>query len=113
MKTTVPTLQEHTTTLAPAEVIDLAKKFFARHIGIYAAFLEREGPGYASFRGQGGEELIIGTAAVPNGTRVTGSTYLFDAQVARFFTILPMVEGVDAPPRTGASAGTGAEARPA
>ena len=104
MKTTVPTLQEQTTTLAPAEVIDRAKKFFARHIGIYAAFLEREGPGYASFRGQGGEELIIGTSPAPNGTLVTGSTYLFDAQVARFFTTLPMAESVAVAERTGASA---------
>lgn len=104
MKTTVPTLQEQLTTLAPAEVLSQAKAFFARHIGIYAAFLEREGPNHATFRGQGGEELIIGTAAAPNGTRVTGSTYLFDAQVARFFSTLPTVEGVDAPPRTGASA---------
>lgn len=104
MKTTVPTLQEQVTTLAPAEVLSQAKAFFSRHIGIYAAFLEREGPNHATFRGQGGEELIIGTAAAPNGTRVTGSTYLFDAQVARFFATLPMVEGVEAPPRTGASA---------
>lgn len=95
MKTTVPTLQEHTTTLQPAEVIDQAKKFFARHIGIYAAFLEREGPGFASFRGQGGEELIIGTSPAPNGTLVTGSTYLFDAQVARFFTTLPPAASAD------------------
>ena len=104
MTTTVPTLQEIVTTLSPADVLDRAKTFFARHIGIYAAFLEREGPSHATFRGQGGEELIIGTVAAPNGTRVTGSTYLFDAQVARFFSTLPTVAGVDAPPRTGASA---------
>ena len=104
MKTTVPTLQEQLTTLSPAEVLGQAKTFFARHIGIYAAFLEREGPSHATFRGQGGEELIIATAAAPNGTRVTGSTYLFDAQVARFFATLPTVEGAAAAPRTGASA---------
>ena len=103
MKTTAQTLQEHTTTLGPAEVISRAKGFFARHIGIYAAFLEREGAGYATFRGQGGEELIIGTAVVPNGTRVTGSTYLFDGQIARFFSTLPMAEAIDAP-GAGASA---------
>lgn len=104
MKTTVPTLQEQLTTLSPADVLSQAKAFFARHIGIYATFLEREGPNHATFRGQGGEELIIGAVSAPNGTRVTGSTYLFDAQVARFFATLPSVEGVDAPPRTGASA---------
>jgi len=104
MKTTVPTLQEQLTTLSPAEVISQAKTFFSRHIGIYAAFLEREGPSHATFRGQGGEELIIGTAAAPNGTRVTGSTYLFDAQVARFLATLPTVEGDGDATRTGASA---------
>ena len=104
MKTTVPTLQEQLTTLSPAEVLGQAKTFFSRHIGIYAAFLERESPSHATFRGQGGEELIIGAVAAPNGTLVTGSTYLFDAQVARFFATLPTVEGVDTPTRTGASA---------
>lgn len=104
MKTTVPTLQEQLTTLAPADVLANAKTFFARHIGIYAAFLEREGTNHAVFRGQGGEELIIGAVPAPEGTRVTGSTYLFDAQIARFFATLPTVEGADAPPRTGASA---------
>lgn len=104
MKTTVPTLQEQLTTLSPAEVLSQAKTFFSRHIGIYAAFLDREGPSHATFRGQGGEELIIGTAAAPNGTRVTGSTYLFDAQVARFLATLPTVEGDGGAARTGASA---------
>ena len=104
MKTTVPTLQEQLTTLSPAEVLSQAKTFFSRHIGIYAAFLERESPSHATFRGQGGEELIIGTAAAPNGTRVTGSTYLFDAQVARFLATLPTVAGEGEAVRTGASA---------
>ena len=104
MKTTVPTLQEQLTTLSPAEVLSQAKTFFSRHIGIYAAFLERESPSHATFRGQGGEELIIGAVAAPNGTLVTGSTYLFDAQVARFIATLPTVAGVDTPTRTGASA---------
>ncbi|HXV16386.1 MAG TPA: hypothetical protein VD758_06380, partial [Gemmatimonadaceae bacterium] len=72
-----------------AEVIADAKKFFGRRSGVYAAFLEKEGAGYATFRGQGGEELVIGTAPVDGGTRVTGSTYLFDQQVARFLSTLP------------------------
>ena len=38
------TLQETHTTLAPAEVLEAAKRFFARRQGIYAAFLEKEGP---------------------------------------------------------------------
>ena len=90
---TVQTLQECVTTLAPAEVLASAKQFFARRAGIYAAFLDREGPNFATFRGQGGEEIVIGVAPAEGGTRVTGSTYLFDMQVARFFSTLPMAEG--------------------
>jgi hypothetical protein len=86
------TLQEATTTLAPADVLVAAKEFFSRRLTIYAACLEKEGPTYVSFRGQGSEELVIGVAAVEGGTRVTGSTYLFDQQVARFLATLPLVE---------------------
>jgi hypothetical protein len=87
------TLQETTTSLSVPDVIGAAKVFFARRNSLYAAFAEREGPSFVSLRGQGGEEVLIG--AVParegTGTRVTGSTYLFDQQVARFFATLPPV----------------------
>jgi hypothetical protein len=83
------TMQETHTTLTPAEVLVAAKRFFARRQGIYAAFVEKEGPTFVNLRGQGGEELIIGVQPAPDGTRVTGSTYLFDQQVARFFSTLP------------------------
>ena len=87
------TLQEAQTSLAPAEVLALAKKFFARRSTLYAAFLDMEGPTFVSFRGQGGEEIVIGVApADGGGTRVTGSTYLFDMQVARFLSTLPGVQ---------------------
>ena len=84
------TLQEIETTLTGAEVISAAKDFFTRRNGIYASFLDKEGPGYVTFRGQGGEEIVFGAAASGSGTRVSGSTYLFDQQVARFFSGLPM-----------------------
>ena len=84
------TLQETRTTMSATDVIAEAKRFFARRNNIYAAFVEKEGPTFVSLRGQGGEEILIGTAAAPEGgTRVTGSTYLFDQQVARFFATLP------------------------
>jgi hypothetical protein len=83
------TLQETVTTLAPAEVLAAAKTFFARRNPIYAAFLEKEGPTHAAFRGQGGEEIVVGVTSAANGTRVTASTYMFDQQVARFFATLP------------------------
>ena len=93
------TMQEMRTTLTPAEVLGEAKRFFARRNNIYAAFLEREGPTFASFRGQGGEELVIGAAPSPQGgTLVTGSTYLFDMQVARFLALLPPARDASSAP---------------
>jgi hypothetical protein len=89
------TLQEYRTTLSPAEVLASAKSFFTRHSSLYAAFLDREGPTFVSFRGQGTEELIIGALPHEGATRVTGSTYLFDMQVARFFTTLAPFELVE------------------
>jgi hypothetical protein len=85
------TLQETRTTMSVPDVITAAKKFFARRNSLYAAFVEREGPAFVSMRGQGGEEILVGAtpAGDGNGTRVTGSTYLFDQQVARFFATLP------------------------
>lgn len=89
MATPVQTLQEQLTVLSPDDVLLQAKHFFARRNGIYSTFLEREGPGFVTFRGQGGEEVVIGTAKHEAGTRVTGSSYLFDMQVARFLSTLP------------------------
>jgi hypothetical protein len=86
------TLQECRTSLAPSEVLTRAKTFFSRRSSLYAAFIDKEGPTFCSFRGQGGEEIVIGVAPVDGGTRVTGSTYLFDMQVARFFSTLPAVQ---------------------
>jgi len=83
------TLQDTTTPLAPDEVLARAKTFFSERNPLYAAFVEKEGPGYVTLRGQGGEEIVIAAAAGERGTRVTGSTYLFDMQIARFFSTLP------------------------
>jgi hypothetical protein len=82
------TLQETTTSLSGDEVLARAKTFFSSRPSLYSTFLDKEGPHFASFRGQGGEELIIAVIAGDNGTRVTGSSYLFDMQVSRFFTTL-------------------------
>ena len=83
------TLQEYRSTLSPAEVLAQAKSFFTRRNSLYATFLEQESPTHLSFRGQGGEELIIAAIVRDGATLVTGSTYLFDMQVARFFSTLP------------------------
>jgi hypothetical protein len=90
MSSSQQTVEETTTDLPAADVLARAKSFFANRPSLYSTFLDKEGPGFCSFRGQGGEEIIIAAAPAPEGgTRVTGSTYLFDMQLARFFTTLP------------------------
>jgi hypothetical protein len=83
------TLQETRTSLAPAEVLAAAANFFALRPNIYAAFVEQESPTHVALRGQGGEEILVGVRPLAGGTAVTGSTYLFDQQVLRFFASLP------------------------
>ncbi|MFN2603641.1 MAG: hypothetical protein ABR582_12905 [Gemmatimonadaceae bacterium] len=83
------TLQETVTSLSPSEVLSEAKTFFSRQSGVYAAFVEQESQKYLTLRGQGGEEVVIGTAPAENGTSVTASSYLFDQQIARFLSTLP------------------------
>ena len=85
------TLQETTTSRSPAEVLRSAKDFFARQTGIYAAFPEQESKSHVTLRGQGGEEVVIAAIPAAGETKVTGSTYLFDQQLARFFATLAPV----------------------
>ena len=91
------TLQETTTSHSPAEVLAAAKDFFARQTGIYAAFPEQESKTHVTMRGQGGEEVVIAALQGAAQTSVTGSTYLFDQQIARFFATLAPVPIAVAP----------------
>jgi len=84
-------LQERVTSLPVPEVLEAAIRFFARRSGVYSAFLEKQGPSHVALRGQGGEEIVIGARVTDAGTSVTGSTYLFDMQVALFLDSLPPV----------------------
>jgi len=81
-------IQEITTRMPADAVLAAAKTFFVRRNPLYGVFPEKEGPDYVVFRGQGNEELVIGVTSVEAGTLVRGSTYLYDAQVARFLTTL-------------------------
>jgi hypothetical protein len=85
------TLQETTTGHSQSEVLQAAKDFFSRQTGVYAAFPEQESQSHLTLRGQGGEEIVIAAIPASGGTRVTGSTYLFDQQVARFLATLAPV----------------------
>jgi hypothetical protein len=87
------TLQELRTPMAPKDVLARAKEFFSQRNPLYSAYVEQEGPGHSTFRGQGGEEIVVAAAPKDGATLVTASTYLFDMQVARFLATLPRVEG--------------------
>jgi hypothetical protein len=109
MPPTIRTLQETDTSLDAPTVLAAATDFFARKNGIYSAFPEKSGPTYIALRGQGGEEVIFGVADLPGGTRVTGSSYMFDQQIARFLSTLPVYIAPPAPPALEAPAELGAE----
>lgn len=91
MSTQRRTLQETETSLSVPDVLDAATEFFAQRSTLFAAFAEQRSDHHATFRGQGGEELIIAAVTAPNGTKVTGSSYMFDMQVSRFFSTLPPI----------------------
>ena len=88
--------------MAPAEVLERAKLFFADRVPHMAAFVEKEGPAFLVLRGQGGEELVINVTALEpgtgggGGTRVRASTLFFDQVLDRFLSTLPL----DAPVET-------------
>jgi hypothetical protein len=82
-------LQERATSLAVAQVLDEAVRFFSRQSGVYTAFPEKRGANYVTLRGQGGEEIAIAARDSAGVTLVSGSSYLFDQQVARFLDALP------------------------
>jgi hypothetical protein len=81
---------ETITTLAGAEVLARAKRFFAERVPLWAAYPEEEGPTFLVLRGQGGEEIALAVMPEPGGTRVRGSTLLFDQAVDRFLSTLPV-----------------------
>lgn len=83
------THQETTTTLSPAEALAAAKRFFGPRNAVYTAFVEKESPHHVAMRGQGGEEVVVAASTDDGATRVSGSSYLFDQQVARFLASLP------------------------
>jgi hypothetical protein len=82
-------MHEFVTSLPGDAVLQKAKQFFAERVPHFGAFLEKEGPTWASFRGQGGEEIAIAVFPAERGTRVRASSLLFTQTVARFLSTLP------------------------
>ena len=110
MPPTIRTQQETNTSLDAAAVLAAATDFFATRSGIYSAFPEKSGPTFVALRGQGGEDVLFGVANIPGGTRVTGSSYMFDQQIALFLSALPTYE---APPPAPEPEPVAADATPA
>ena len=77
------------TSISGAEVIRRAKQFFQERVPSSAAFPEKEGPAWVTFRGQGGEEIALAVTDCSGGSRVRASTLFFDQAVGRFFSTLP------------------------
>jgi hypothetical protein len=82
-------LQERTTALTVPDVLSAAIRYFSRRGGVYSAFVEKQSANHVALRGQGGEEIVIAARTVPEGTSVSGASYLFDQQVAQFLASLP------------------------
>ncbi len=82
-------VHEVVTALEGAEVLRRATRFFAERVPMQAAYPEKQGPGFLTLRGQGGEEIAMAVAPVLGGTRVRASTLLFDQTVDRFLSTLP------------------------
>jgi len=82
-------MQETQTVLSGEEVLGRAKVFFAEHVPHFGAFLEGEGATWATFRGQGGEEIAIAVFPGSGTTKVRASSLLFSQTVARFLSSLP------------------------
>jgi len=85
-------MQQIQTSLSGDEVLSRAKVFFAEHVPQFGAFLEKEGPTWATFRGQGGEEIAIAVFHADGATKVRASSLLFDQTVARFLASLPAAD---------------------
>ncbi|HVX88995.1 MAG TPA: hypothetical protein VG940_08720 [Gemmatimonadales bacterium] len=89
-------VHETVTTLSAPEVLARAKAFFAERVPANAAFLEKQGPTWMVFRGQGGEEIALSVSAADGVTKVRGSTLMFDQAVGRFLSTLPAPAAVPA-----------------
>ncbi len=85
-------LHEMTTDLSESDVLDRAKSFFTARVPHYGVYLEGEGRSYATFRGQGGEEITIAVSGNGPVTRIRASTLQYDQAIERFFSTLPRVE---------------------
>lgn len=97
-------VQEVPTDLQPAEVIRLAREFFASRFSPYGAFMESESDSHLSFQVEAGE-LVIGIGQTADGrTLVRGSTSRLHHELSQFLaTLAPPEEVRQSDPGPGAS----------
>lgn len=86
-------IQEIWTDHEPAEVVELAKRFFAERFTPYGGFVESESDAHVSFRLEAGE-VTIGALREKGRTRVRGSTSRIHHELSQFLTLLSAPEGV-------------------
>ena len=84
-----------TVALAPAEILQRAKTYFAERLPHNAAYIEKEGPQFVALRGQGGEEVVFSATPTEGGSRVRASTLFFDQAIDRFLSTLPLASAVE------------------
>lgn len=84
-----------TVALAPADILQRAKTFFAERLPNSAAYPEKEGPQYVVLRGQGGEEVVFNATPVDGGSHIRASTLFFDQAIGRFLSTLPLASAVE------------------
>lgn len=89
-------MHETTTSLSAADVLKRAREFFSDRVPYNNVFPDKSGADFATFRGQGGEELVVAASAEGGTTRVRGSTQLFDQLIDRFLSTLPPADEVAA-----------------
>ena len=85
--------QQIRTEYAPAEVVRLAREFFATRFSPYGAFVQSASDGHVAFHTEAGE-LVIGTAEEDGQTVVRGSTSRLHHELSQFLITLGQPEDV-------------------
>jgi hypothetical protein len=86
-------VQEVNTQLAPAEVIERAKAFFATRYSAYTGFLDESDDHHVRFEVEAGE-VLIGAVPKDGGTLVRGSSSRLHHEVGQFLATLAPPEEV-------------------
>jgi hypothetical protein len=87
-------IQEVLTDIAPREVVERAKLFFASRLSPYTGFMEEESDHHVKFEVEAGELLIGASPAEDGRTLVRGSTSRLHHELSQFLATLAPPEEV-------------------